>query len=334
MNVLVTGAGSRIGQAVIKLINKSEFKIKLVVADYFVDSVGFYWTKKKYILPNLLPLLKKDRCEKLWLNKIISIIKTEKLNLIIPGVDFELPLFSKYKSFLEKKFNLICLVSEPNQIKIFNDKFNTYKFFIKNKISFPNTSLYKNKSFFFKNNNFPIVIKPRVGHTSQGVKIIKNSFTLNQTIASKKNLVLQEFLIGNEYTCGAVIKNKKVLSLIILRRKLTNGNTSVAFNEFNINIANYINQIVINSDFFGPINFQLILTKLGPKLLEINPRFSGTSFTRYLFGLNEFDVVYSMIKDREYVINKLKSGMVIKYIEDEYISESQFNTLNGPFSFK
>ena len=41
-----------------------------------------------------------------------------------------------------------------------------------------------------------------------------------------------------------------------------------------------------------------------------------------------------MIKGREYVINKLKSGMVIKYIEDEYISESQFNTLNGPFSFK
>ena len=334
MNVLVTGAGSRIGQAVIKLVKKSEFKTKLVVADCFVDSVGFYWAKKKYILPNLLPLLKKDPEAKLWLNKIVSIIKIEKIKLIIPGIDFELPLFSKYKSFLEKKYNLTCLVSDPNQIKIFNDKYNTHNFFIQNKISFPNTSLLKNKSSFLENNQFPIVIKPRVGHTSQGVKTINTLSELNKNITNKNNLLLQERLIGIEYTCGAVIKNKKILSLIMLRRKLTNGNTSVAFNEFNEEIENYINHIVINSDFYGPINFQLILTNKGPLLLEINPRFSGTSYTRYLFGLNEFDVVYSMIKDTEYKIKKLKSGMVIKYIDDEYISNSQFKHLNGPFSFK
>ena len=42
---------------------------------------------------------------------------------------------------------------------------------------------------------------------------------------------------------------------------------------------------------YGPTNFQLKLTKKGPVIFEINPRFSGTTHMRSLFGLNEIDII-------------------------------------------
>ena len=41
----------------------------------------------------------------------------------------------------------------------------------------------------------------------------------------------------------------------------------------------------------GATNFQLKLTKKGPVIFEINPRFSGTTHIRSLFGLNEIDII-------------------------------------------
>ena len=41
MNVLVTGAGSRIGQAIIKLIKKIKINISIFSTDYTKESIGF-----------------------------------------------------------------------------------------------------------------------------------------------------------------------------------------------------------------------------------------------------------------------------------------------------
>ena len=55
INILVTGAGSTLGQAIIKSIkNITDLNVRLITTDYFNDIVGYYWCDKKYILPDIL----------------------------------------------------------------------------------------------------------------------------------------------------------------------------------------------------------------------------------------------------------------------------------------
>ena len=52
--ILVSGAGSLLGQGIIKTIKSSAKKYEIYGADYIKDSVGLYWVKKGYLLPDIL----------------------------------------------------------------------------------------------------------------------------------------------------------------------------------------------------------------------------------------------------------------------------------------
>ena len=54
INILVTGAGSLLGQGIIKTINKSKIKTKIIGTDYFDTAIGLYWVKKGYLLADVL----------------------------------------------------------------------------------------------------------------------------------------------------------------------------------------------------------------------------------------------------------------------------------------
>ena len=68
------------------------------------------------------------------------------------------------------------------------------------------------------------------------------------------------------------------------------------------------------------MNFQLRVTERGPVVFEINPRFSGTTPIRALFGVNEVEAVVKKLtgaeSDSEY---KEKDGVVIRHFENYYI---------------
>ena len=135
-------------------------------------------------------------------------------------------------------------------------------------------------------------------------------------------MIIQEYLKGldREYTCGATFIEDEVLTIISLRRTLKNGNTQQAFCEKTDIIDKYIKNLTLSIKPFGPINFQLRLTDRGPVVFEINPRFSGTTPMRALFGVNEVEAVIKKLISSEPTNNyKEKDGVVIRYFENQYI---------------
>ncbi|RKJ43710.1 ATP-grasp domain-containing protein [bacterium 1XD8-76] len=320
--VLVTGTGSLIGQAIIKSIYKSVLRkeITLVGCDYFDNTVGSFWCDKNYHLPDVL----KAEMENEWKQTIYKIVDEEKIRIIFVGVDFELTLFSEMKEDLLNRYNCHVVVSDKNVIEIGNDKYNTYLFLMENALNAPKTMLLDEAQA--DRWNFPVVVKPRVGARSRGVKLIKSYGEYSQYAEELygKGYILQE-VIGNmetEYTCGVLYWDGKFQNSIVLRRYLKEGNTSIA--EYNDNkenkIVDYIRKIGDALKPTGSCNLQLRTDESGdPYLFEINPRFSGTTYMRTLFGYNEVEyIIYKVLGLSGAKMNPIE-GKAYRFYEEKLI---------------
>lgn len=322
INVLVTGTGSLIGQAIIKSIKKHEIgrDIYIIGCDYFPDSVGSFWCDKNYLLPDLLNPDEIDN----WKESIANIIADEKIQVVMVGVDFELDYFAEMKESLEKEYGCTVIVSNKNVIEIGNDKYLTYKFLKENGINAPYTELLENVNAC--DVEYPIVIKPRIGARSRGVHLVKTSQEFEE-IAKEcfgKGYIVQKAIgtMQTEYSCGILYWNGEFQNSIVLKRVLKEGNTALA--EYNDNeekeIVDYLRNIGDALKPFGSCNLQLRLGDDGkPYLFEINPRFSGTTYMRALFGYNEVAYLIGKAIGMNTVTLEPKKGKVYRFYDERLV---------------
>lgn len=314
----VTGTGSLIGQAIIKSIKDSELhsKIRIIGFDYFQHTVGSYWCDQNYILPDII---NPNVTEEQWVNSITEFINKESISIIFIGIDFELPIFSRVKNNIKNSTGCDIIVADQETINIGNDKFKTYEFLKKHSFFFPETILPEN--FKPSKIKFPFIIKPRIGARSRGVFLVKSLDEYWEKLSAIDKPIIQEY-IGNEdseYTCGVLKIQGEIKGAIALKRVLKDGNTFKA--EFSLKfpqeIYNYIIAVAEKLDFVGSCNFQLRLDNKGvPKIFEINPRHSGTTYIRALFGFNEVESIiryYFKLPQKKF---EFKEGKVIRHFDE------------------
>jgi len=324
IRILVTGVGSNLGQGILKSISGSSLECTLTGTDYFPSAVGLYWVDKGYILPDVL---KPGIDEEEWIEKLINIIKHEKVNIVLPGLDFEIPILARNKSTIQEQTGAVLVVSSEEVVTIGDDKWETVKYLKDNNFHYPESCLPDQINNLDWVKSFPLIVKPRFGHTSENVFLVKNELELHKSIQNCHKPIIQEYLsdVGKEYTCGATFINGEIITLISLRRTLKNGNTQQAFCEKTEEIDAYIKKLTFSLKPFGPINFQLRLTERGPVVFEVNPRFSGTTPIRAKFGVNEVEAFINKIMGTttgsEY---KEKKGVVIRYFENQFVSWDQY----------
>ncbi len=320
IKVGVTGTGSVFGQAIIKSILKSSLHndISIVGFDYFKDTIGSYWIKRCFLLPDCL----KEEIE-IWLEKIIEYINSEDIKFLFIGIDFELKLFAKYKGIIESRTRCKVMVSDFDVISIADDKYLTYSFLKDNNLYYPETVL--PEELFRKNIDFPCILKPRCGSRSRDVFVVKDKKELNKRLSLVNNPIIQECIgnANNEYTCGIIYLEDSLKEMIVLRRDLKDGHTMTAcfYKDSPKIIYDYIYDISTRLKPFGACNFQLRLDDNGiPKVFEINARHSGTTYIRALFGFNEVEYILSYCLGRKIKKFTLKEGVVKRYFDEVYIS--------------
>lgn len=328
MNILVTGVGSTLGHGILETIKQSGLKCHVTGTDYLDTAVGLYQVEYPYILPDIY---KDPLKEKAWLTAVQKIISERKIKYVLVGLDFEVPFFAKHKAFLENKNDCKVIVSSAEVVSICNDKWLTYCFLRDSGFNAPRSCLPDETEEFLKSTPFPWIVKPREGSTSKGLFRINNIETLGHALENCDNPIIQEEVgdVEKEFTCGVVVANGRVLSSIPLRRKLKNGNTSVAYFNKSDEIDIYIRQVAERLGPDGPINIQLRLTTNGPMIFEINPRFSGTTPVRSTFGVNEVLILIEYL-ETGILSNTLppKEGMVVRYAADQFVSNSDLKKLN------
>lgn len=325
IKVLVTGVGSTLGYGILKCFEASSLDCHIVGTDYFDTAVGLYWVDRSYILPDIL---NPEVTEEEWLARISKIIADNSIEIILVGLDFEVPIFARNRETLESRYSCKVVVSSEAVVRTCFDKWYTYQFLREHNLNYPLSCLIEGLDQFKDDVKFPWIVKPRTGSTSKNLFKVNNQEELAHALAHCPNAIIQE-CIGTddeEFTCGTMFVGDTILSQVALRRTLRAGNTSVAFCDDFPEVETAIAKVTKCLQPFGPINLQLRMTTDGPTVFEINPRFSGTTPLRARFGVNEVELLlrHLILGEPPAPLVSPQKGVIIRYTQEHFVSLNEF----------
>jgi carbamoyl-phosphate synthase large subunit len=280
VNVLVTGCGGDIGQSIGKILKESNLISNLIGTDLNDRHAGIFIYDKCETLP---------RCSSpdyiLSLNKIIT---DNKVDVLIPVSEAEIRFF--FQNGFDELTQVKVLISNREALDAGLDKLKTAEFLERNQLVFPLTYLVQDSDKL----QFPFIAKSRNGSGSKNVMLIENKDELVFLNNKFSDFLVQEYLpeASEEYTCGLFRSTNGVVRHITYRRELIGGFSGYGEVVYNKDINLLLEKMAEKLNLVGAINVQLRLSKKGPCVFEINPRFSSTVRFRDLMGFN--DVVWAM----------------------------------------
>lgn len=319
MNVAVTGVGGGVGQSIIKALQNIEYNV--IGVDGEVLGTGLYAAKKSYLgfYAN----------HPKFIDRIIEICKKEKCKVVFPGLDAELtPLSNNIEKI--KANGILSIVSPPEIIKIADDKLETSKFLRSN--NFPYIKTYRLKDYTF-DLDFPVVLKPQKGGArSIGTFITKDKREFDKYITNidTNTYVVQEYIQGDEYTCGTVSFESGCIGVILMKRQLRCGDTYKAFVTKDEKLSNFVKSVINVLKPFGACNIQLRVRDNIPYIFEINARCSGTTASRSLAGFNEpkmiCDYIFKGIDNPHFEIKEIA---ILRYWKELVVSYDKIEEMKA-----
>lgn len=293
VRVLVTGAGAVLGQGVMRSLlapSRTGAPVELIAADPHPLSAGLYWTDERYLLPMAAAPDFVDALEEL--------IARTRPDVVIPGTDVELPPLAASRARLEAAGTRV-LVAAPDVVRIADDKYETARFFARHGFDPPASCLPGDEDTLLRSVDFPLIVKPRHGARSVGVRKVFDRAELARAIEQTDEPVIQE-CIGEEsaeFTAGTITFEGACRAAIVMRRDLRDGNTYRAHVEQSESLLAQVRAFAEALGAYGPANFQFRLTRGRARVFEINARFSGTTPLRALAGFDEVGMCLDYLVD-------------------------------------
>jgi len=297
MKFLVTGAGGPAGMNTISYFPKTETVIacdadpgaRKRLARIGMGKIKFY----------RVPLAGDEPFQ----SELAKIVDSEKPDYIIPTVDEELVVLSDSKAAFMK----IVLISPPKTIKACLDKKNLYDFFEGEPFCPAFVSAYDREQLEDRFEDRPVFMKPRVGRGTKGTQYFDNVEAIPDKAISTDNIFC-EFLPGQEYTVDVICDTKGKPIIIVPRKRLDTdqGISVLGETEKRADIIEIVKEICGELVFVGGTNMQFKLDCGGkPKLVEINPRFSGGLPITVAAGINPVKILVELLHKRKISRNML-----------------------------
>lgn len=273
INVLITAAGRRVQliQGFVEALASLDVRGNVVTSDVNTLSPGLYYSNRHYIVP-----LAGDRH---YLPIIKSICFKERIHLLVPTIDDELPLFgAQAESFLE--MGVRVAVSGGETGTVCSDKHRTVKFLAQHGIPVPGSWL--PDELDFKELSYPLIIKSREARDSVDAHLINDEGELRFFLNYIADPVVQEYIPGREFTVDVLADfDGKVISIVprerlVVRSGVTDrGQTwnNPALIDLGVRIAEAL-------QIRGPAHFHLKRCEDRGTVFEVKPRFSGESTSR------------------------------------------------------
>lgn len=282
MNILIASAGRRT-KLVEYFMNEFNTDGKVVVTDCDYLAPTMHIGAKGYIVPLIT--------DENYIDELLKICKKEDINAILSLIDPELSLLVKNKYRFEE-LGIKVLISDYEVTELCFDKMNMFKFLKSNNFKCART--YTDLDSF--NNDlelglvkFPVFVKPRTGSASLGINKVENIKHLELLFELSDDLIIQEFLNGQEYGIDVYTDfiSKEIISIFAKKKvKMRSGETDKALSFKDDKLFNLIHDFVTKLGTLGPIDIDVFEVDGEYYISEVNPRFGGGHLIAYECGDN------------------------------------------------
>ena len=271
--ILITGIGGDIAQSIATIIREERPNIRLIGTDINLEHAGSIFVDEVFQVPMASSAS--------YIPHIRELIKTHVVDVVIPTSEQELSVFDPIIDELKER----CITTGKRIIEIGVDKLKTIKFIESLELPVPWTIPAKHKMPTM----FPCIFKSQKGSGSKNIFIIEN--LTDAVFFAKKfpDSIFQELLepADQEVTCAVYRAKSGQVAVLQLLRKLTGGLTSWVKVINKVSIDEMCEEIASGMNLYGSFNIQLRMTKDGPRVFEINPRFSSTVLMRHRLGFSD-----------------------------------------------
>ena len=212
-----------------------------------------------------------------YIKQLLSIVKTNKVRLLVPTVDLDLKVLSQNKPRFAS-MGCCVLISEPGVVDICQDKRETYRFLLRNGFDTPVT-MSVGEALSKKQIKWPCFLKPWDGYASRGNAVVNSREELKFFSKRIPNCIVQEFIKGTEHTCDVYVDFDMNVRCVVPRKRIEVRAGEVSKGQV-VKDGRIMKETVrlIRALGAGPgvVTLQLLLTDTDKiKFIEVNPRFGG-----------------------------------------------------------
>lgn len=298
ITVIVTAAGAPGAPSIMKSLRlNGERSIEIVGTDMNPDAVGLLMAERGHVVP--------AGTDPEFVPTMLDLAGKEGADVILPLATYELMAFSENVSEFEEAGTRIP-VSPPEALRIANDKGLLYDLVRERSLPSPDSVMVDSHDAFvqaverlgYPDN--PVCFKPRIGKGSRGFRVLdpkadRYDLLMNHkptsTISTLEemspvlsradpfpSLVVMEYLPGIEYSVDLLLRGGETLAVLPRPREITKlGISFMGRIEKNPEIEELASEIAHGIGLQYNINMQFKMSADGvPKIIEINPRVSGT----------------------------------------------------------
>jgi carbamoyl-phosphate synthase large subunit len=213
-----------------------------------------------------------------FIGEVLSICREHRVQLVVPTIDTELPAYAAHR-LMFAQHGVDVAISSLETVQIACDKACTHSFLTSH--SFPAVrQATANEAFQHREQwPFPLIVKPRRGSASIGVKKVESEVELQASAQEKlDDLIVQECAQGFECTVNVFVdRNGRCTCAVPHRRfEVRGGEVSKATTVREprvISIARSVAEALPGA--FGPLNIQCFVSDKRVVVTEINARFGG-----------------------------------------------------------
>ncbi len=322
LNIMVTGAGSTMGQSVLKALLMSRYgqDVNVIVTNSEPMGAAFFLSDRvrgRYLVP-----VAKDSG---YLPRIIEICEKEQIHGIFSGTEHEIYALSNGAEQIQAETGAVVLLARPEVIDIGTDKYKTYLYFKENDLPFAETVLFDDADSLVERYGYPLFMKPRVASASRNIFRINCRGDLKRyQFADGQQIVLQQYLDSNvEYTVEVFCDREgEIVGTIPMVRKLDYGMSFSGTIDRNLEAIRVTEKIGQCLKPEGALNVQLRMVNGKAIPFEINTRFSSTECVRAHYGYNAVEAAIANYIFKEKIsLNNWHTGMFMRYWHECYFDE-------------
>ncbi len=334
IRVAVTGAGSIVGQGIVKALRTSRFPVEVITTDIAPLNAALYRADESLLLP---PVEEPGALE-----VILERLSRVRPDVVMIGSEFDLAFFSAHRAQIEREIACTVIVSPPETVEIADDKWQTTEFLRANGLPYAEACLPDSPAAalrWARERAFPLVLKARRGTSARNVHIVADESDLELWLPRTPDPMLQVLAgpvasgLGSEWTCSAfVCADGSILGPFSCRRTLRGGSSWVVEVKPLPQGEEVVLAIARALPHVGSINVQLMAHEDRVVPFELNARLSGTTPIRAHYGFNEPEMAIESYRlGRAIPPPGIGRGVVIRYVEEVFLDGAAADSLQEPF---